>query len=224
MVEADLLGSYYLAQPTGLVERANLALERRVFGSLEAGAPNELLPAGVTGQWRDWTLPQGITTAEQAVGWQSVVRQGIWGPLRELDPVPGPMTTDDILITLPAQQVSDLPLGAYGDRSQVLLWTADERGVNFIPEQTAWPTSRVSTVDPSRTILSHTNISRGAYAGGEAWRTGPNELTITSASGAYGYSWQNPGTWVEGAARFEAVVDFLEDLGIDVVRMPFGAR
>jgi hypothetical protein len=109
-------------------------------------------------------------------------------------------------------------------RPPPILWTADDRGVNFVPEQTSWPTSRPSRLNPDMTIVSHTNLSGGAYAGGEAWRTGPNQLTTTSASGAYGYNWQKPATWAAGATRFEAVVRFLRDLGFDVTSLPFGTR
>jgi hypothetical protein len=66
MLEADVLGSYYVAQPTGLVDRANLAVDRHLFGSLETGVPSEFLPPSLTGQWRNWALPSGVTTLDQA--------------------------------------------------------------------------------------------------------------------------------------------------------------
>ena len=136
------------------------------------------------------------------------------------------MLPADRVVTVPADDLNSLPLGTRGDGQTVLLWTADDRGVNFVPEQTSWPTSRVSTLNPDTTIVSHTNLSRGAYAGGEAWRTGPDELTISSASGAYG---SNPRTLTaelleEGGARYEAVARFLADLGLDGTALPFGTR
>jgi hypothetical protein len=134
------------------------------------------------------------------------------------------MLPEELLTILPSDDFNRLPLGTPGDRQTVLLWTADERGINFVPEQTSWPTSRPSALSPDINIVSHTNLSDGAYAGGEAWRTAPNQMTITSASGAYGHSWQNPGTWADGAMRYEAVVQFLRDLGLDITSLPFGTR
>jgi hypothetical protein len=218
MVEADLLGTYAVARPTGLVDRANFALERRLFGSLEAGAPPEFLPPGITGQWRNWSMPLGTSSCDQALSWSGVQRYGLWGPNRPLEEIPGPLLPDSSLQTLPAEGLSDLPLGSPGDRQTVLLWTADERGVNFIPEQTLWPTSRG--------YVTHTNVSTSAYAGGEAWRTGPNSMLVTSSSGAYGASLRTltPAQLAEGASRFDAVIDFLQDLGLDVSSLPFGQR
>jgi hypothetical protein len=216
MVEADLLGSYYVARPTGLIDRANLAIERRLFGSLDAQVPPELLSPAVTGQWRNWEIPPGTATYEQALSWSGVRAYGLWGPNRLLDEIPGPMLPESSLQTLPADDLGRLPRGSPGDRGTVLLWTADDRGINIIPEQTEWATSRG--------VVSHTNISESAYAGGEAWRTGPDSLVVTSASGAYGANLRtlSPAQYAQGASRFDAVIDFLRSLDLDVTALPFG--
>jgi hypothetical protein len=66
MLEGDLAATYALARPTGIVNRLNWAIERHLFGSLEAGVPTEFLPPSVTGQWRNWNLPSGVTSLDLA--------------------------------------------------------------------------------------------------------------------------------------------------------------
>ena len=147
------------------------------------------------------------------------------GQLASGSPVPGPMLPADRVVTVPANDLNSLPIGTRGDGQSVLLWTADDRGVNFVPEQTSWPTSRVSRLNPDTTIVPHTNLSRGAFAGGEAWRTGPGQITITPASGAYGYNAGLAEPLLEEAGlRYDAAVEFLRDLGVDVTALPFGPR
>jgi hypothetical protein len=134
------------------------------------------------------------------------------------------MTKGD-LVTLPKRDINSLPIGEptnpatgfTGDPYTRLLWTADERGINFAVEMQPW--------DSSRGIPTHTNLSQRAYAGGEAWRTGPNQLTVTAASRAFGFN-DNLGAEMvaEAAERYEAVVQFLRSLGIDVTAIPFGQR
>lgn len=96
---------------------------------------------------------------------------------------------------------------------------------HFVPEQTSWPTSWPSMVNPHTAVVSHSKLSSSAYAGGEAWRTGPNQLTITSASGAFGYNRDLPASLLaQGGVRYNAVVDFLRCLGLDITAVPFGPR
>jgi len=229
MLEGDIAGTYAIARPTGIVDRINASLEQRIFGSPNWGMavelPAEFQPPGVTGQWQNWDLPSGVTTLEQAYGWQAISRIGQWAPNRALDAIPGPMLPAEQIVTVPAEDLNSLPLGSQGDGQTVLLWTADNRGVNFVPEQTSWPTSRTSRLNPDMTTVSHTNLSRGAYSGGEAWRTAEGQLTITPASGAYGYNRDLPASLLaEGGVRYNAVVEFLRSLGLDVTAVPFGPR
>jgi hypothetical protein len=70
------------------------------------------------------------------------------------------------------------------------------------------------------------NIGRGAYAGGESWRTGPDQLVLNPSSGAYSANLKilTMAQLLEGAARCEAVVEFMRSPGIDVTAIPFGLR
>jgi len=62
-------------------------------------------------------------------------------------------------------------------------------------------------------------------ATGEAWRTRPNQLTITPTSDAYGYNASLPAPLLlEAGLRYNAVVEFLCSLGLDVSTVPFGPR
>jgi hypothetical protein len=132
---------------------------------------------------------------------------------------------DGGLLTLPQGELNALPIGEptnpaaefAGDPNTRLLWTADERGVNFATEMQTW--------DSGRGIPAHTNLSEQAYAAGEARRTGPNQLTMTSASRAYGFNDRlGVELFAEAAARYESAVSLLRSLGIDVTALPFGLR
>ena len=129
------------------------------------------------------------------------------------------------LVILPQGDLNSLPIGAStnsaegfpGDPNTRLLWTADERGVNFALEMQPW--------DSGRGIPTHTNVSQQAYAAGEAWRTGPDQLTVTAASRAYGFNDKlGVEIFAEAAARYESAMNFLRSLGIDVKALPFGLR
>ena len=98
-----------------------------------------------------------------------------------------------------------------------LLWTFDERGVNFIEESKRW--------DSMRGIITHANISRQAYFGGEAWRTGENELTINGASRYFGYNRDFPVALIEEAEkRYKAAISRLQAQNLKVIARPLGTR
>jgi hypothetical protein len=95
-----------------------------------------------------------------------------------------------------------------------LLWTIDDRGAHFVLEQRPW--------NSSRGIVSHNNLSVQAYFGGEAWRTGHNEMTINAACRAFGYSRDHPAA--ENERRYAAAVKYLRDQGLKVNARPLGTR
>jgi len=227
MLEADVLGSYYVARPMGLVDSANLAIERRLFGSIEAGVPPEFLPASVTGQWRNWASPEWFRTADQAYDWASIQGYTLYGPNRDLPDPPGRLSTpeDGGILTVghgdinsfPIGEPSDPATGFTGDPHTRLLWTIDDRGVNFMLEDQPW--------DSGRGTPTHTNMSAQAYAAGEAWRTGPNRITVSAASRAFGFNDRlSPELFAEATARYEAAVRVMRSLGLDVTALPFGQR
>lgn len=90
------------------------------------------------------------------------------------------------------------------------LWTIDNRGINVAREQTPFATKRG--------FIVHSNISSAASIGGEAWFTGPGEVTINAGSGRYGY---NGGA--SGAQWLEAI-SYWRGLGYKVTRVPFKQR
>jgi len=185
-------------------------------------------PVGVIVDGSGRTIPQ----YEAPYSARSPQSYGLWGPNRPLDIPPGEMITPENappntrvtlpqgdINTLPAGQPSDPATGFWGDSSTKLLWTIDEQGAQFVVEDTPWPSS-------GREIPSHTNLSQQAYAGGEAWRTGPDQLRISAASRAFGNNPRglSPTLQVGAAARYNAAVQFLIDLGLDVEALPFGLR
>jgi hypothetical protein len=82
-------------------------------------------------------------------------------------------------------------------------------------------------------VPSHTNISDSAYFGGEAWRTGSNEVTINAASGAFGYNRRYAST-LSGEAleayeagmrtRFDQAAEYFRQLGFEVKQIPLTER
>jgi len=150
-------------------------------------------------------------------------------PQRPLDPVPGSYLTPEVdkFVTPGVHgDFSQYPLGARGDESTKLLWTIDDQGAHFVPENTLrW--------DSTRGRPSHTNISDSAYFGGEAWRTGPNEITINAGSGAFGYNrgYANKLTvkalddyMASMQARFDRAAEYFRQLGFDVKVIPLTER
>ncbi len=98
-----------------------------------------------------------------------------------------------------------------------LLWTVDDEGAHFVPESLPW--------DSMRGMPSHTSISDQAYFGGEAWRTGENELTINGASRAFGYNRDFPASLMaEGEKRYETASKFLRAMKLAVTARPLGTR
>ena len=158
-----------------------------------------------------------------------------WGPNRALDDPPGDMITPqnappntrvtlsgpqdaNLLNNLPSGRPSDPTTGDWGDQSTKLLWTIDDQGVHLVVEETPWPSS-------GRGIPSHTSLSQQAYAGGEAWRTGPNELRVSAASRAFGSNKVlSPDKLAEAEARYEAAIQYMRNLGLEVTALPFGQR
>lgn len=100
--------------------------------------------------------------------------------------------------------------GRHGDDATKYLWTIDERGINLALEKTPWPT-------PRRNIV-HTNLSSRASIGGEAWFGPGNTVTINAGSGRFG----------DGAgitqSQWTASVRYWQELGYDVIAIPFGSR
>jgi WXG100 family type VII secretion target len=149
-------------------------------------------------------------------------------PQRALDARPGPELTPDVdrFVTPGVHgDFNQYAIGTPGDFKTKLLWTIDDQGAHFVPEDMYWDTTRLRP--------SHTNISDKAYFGGEAWRTGPNEITINAASGAFGYS-QRVANSLTGEAveaykaamqvRFDQAAEYFRQLGFDVKTNPLTER
>lgn len=98
---------------------------------------------------------------------------------------------------------SDIPLNRY-------LYTIDNRGINIGWEATPFPTPRGNIV--------HSNLSSEAYIGGEAWFGPNNTVTINAGSGRFG----DGAGITEG--QWEAAIDFWENLGYNVIPVPYGQR
>jgi len=117
------------------------------------------------------------------------------------------------------------PFGTRGDLATKLLWTIDDFGAHFVPEGLQW--------DSSRGYPSHTNISPSAYSGGEAWRTGANEITINAGSSSFGYNAMYAETLsgqaleaykAEMQARFDRAAGYFRQLGFEVKVIPLTER
>jgi len=150
-------------------------------------------------------------------------------PQRALDPVPGTDLTPKVeeFVTPGVHgDFNDYPFGVRGDERTKLLWTIDDQGAHFVPENTLrW--------DSSRGRPSHTNISDAAYFGGEAWRTGPNEITINAGSGAFGYNRSVANSLTGEAlddylaatqARFDRAAEYFRELGFEVKQIGLAER
>jgi len=96
--------------------------------------------------------------------------------------------------------------GDYGDKNSKYLWTIDKRGINVIQESTAFPTPRGYVV--------HTNLSRNASLGGEAWFESPDTVSINPNSGRFGKA--------AGITREQwcAAIRYWEKLGYKVKPVP----
>jgi hypothetical protein len=150
-------------------------------------------------------------------------------PQRPMDAVPGSDLTPEVRQFVTPGVHGDFnqyPLGLRGDESTKLLWTIDDQGAHFVPENTLrW--------DSSRGRPSHTNVSDTAYFGGEAWRTGPNEITLNAGSGAFGYN-RNIANSLTGEAlddylaatqaRFDRAAEYFRQLGFEVKQIPLTER
>ncbi len=97
-----------------------------------------------------------------------------------------------------------------GDGVNKYLWTIDDRGVNIALESTPFPTPRGNIV--------HTNLSSAASIGGEAWFDSQNRVIVNAGSGRFG-----DGAGIT-ATNWDAAVSLWEDLGYDVIAVPFGSR
>jgi hypothetical protein len=120
------------------------------------------------------------------------------------------MTPADGLQSRSSGRFDDVVYGTHGDRATRYLYTIDERGINTAQESTPWPTPRGNIV--------HTNLSREASIGGEAWFGPNNTVTINAGSGRFG----------DGAgitpAQWDATADAWRSLGYTVVQVPYGSR
>jgi WXG100 family type VII secretion target len=155
-------------------------------------------------------------------GFDRLVRQ------RPLDPVPGSYLTPEVgrLVTPGVHgDFNQFSIGTRGDFDTKLLWTIDDQGAHFVPEHMLW--------DSTRKMPSHTNISDAAYFGGEAWRTGPNEVTINAGSGAFGYNRDYAKSLTGEAmeryvadmqARFDRAAEYFRQLGFEVRTIPLTER
>ena len=150
-------------------------------------------------------------------------------PQRALDPDPGPKLTQEVEQFVTPNIHGDFTqyeFGIRGDAKTKLLWTIDEHGAHFVPEYgVEWP--------GTRGFPSHTNISETAYFGGEAWRTGPNEITINAGSGAFGYNRIYAKTLgIEDLTayvtvmqqRFDQAAEYFKQLGFEVKVIPLTER
>jgi hypothetical protein len=137
------------------------------------------------------------------------------GPLR--GPARTPLANEDLPIGpeqgLQSRQsgvFDNVVEGQHGDAASKYLWTVDERGINIAPEATPWPTPRGNIV--------HTNISDEASIGGEAWFGPNNTVTINAGSGRFGDGANiTPNQW-------DAAIRYWQDIGYEVVAIPFGER
>jgi hypothetical protein len=145
-----------------------------------------------------------------------------------LDPVPGSDLTPKVeeFVTPGVHgEFTQYQLGTRGNPDTKLLWAIDDQGAHFVPERMDW--------DSTRGVPSHTNLSGTAYFGGEAWRTGPNEITINAGSGAFGYnrevakglSGETLDAYLAGMqARFDRAAEYFRQLGFEVKQIPLTER
>ena len=147
--------------------------------------------------------------------WGRIVGNRGTGPLRpsarELLPNEGTLIgTEQGLQSRSSGLFDDVIQGAHGDDATKYLWTIDERGINTALEQTPFPTPRGNIV--------HTNLSSRASIGGEAWFGPNNTVTINAGSGRFG----------DGAgitqSQWSAAVRYWQDLGYEVIPIPYGSR
>ncbi len=149
-------------------------------------------------------------------------------PQRPLDAVPGSKLTPEVeeFVTPGVHgDFNQYSVGTPGEQQTKLLWTIDDQGAHFVPERMDW--------DSSRKVPSHTNISDSAHFGGEAWRTGPNEITINAGSGAFGYNARYADSLTGEAlesyraamqARFDRAAEYFKGLGFEVNLIPLTER
>ena len=105
----------------------------------------------------------------------------------------------------------DVAVGNKGDHETTYLWTIDDRGVNLIREKTPFDTDRGNVV--------HTNLSKRAAIGGEAWFVGDGRtVIINGGSGRFG----------DGAGisrqQWENAAKQWESLGYEVQAVEYGSR
>jgi RHS repeat-associated protein len=133
-------------------------------------------------------------------------------------PARPPEKYEDILIsskeglqTTTSGQFQNVTRGTHGDPRTTYLWTVDQRGLNLALERTPFSTPRGYIV--------HSNLSKEASIGGEAWFVGENEVVINAGSGRFGAG--------QGGATLEqwkAAIEFWERLGYKVRAITFGNR
>lgn len=104
----------------------------------------------------------------------------------------------------------DVVLGTHGDDATKYLWTIDQGGVNAALESTPFLTPRGNIV--------HTNLSKRASIGGEAWFESADTVIINAGSGRFGDR--------AGITRtqWEAAIQYWKSLGHKVKAIPYGSR
>lgn len=137
------------------------------------------------------------------------------GPARRLDINEGILIGEELgLQTRTQSHFEGVKIGTAGEKETMYLWTIDKRGLNIALETTAFPTPRGNIV--------HSNISSEAAIAGEAWFTGPGEVTINSNSGRFGMTPEgNGGASLE---QYNAAISFWKSLGYKVKPKKFGEK
>ena len=133
------------------------------------------------------------------------------------DPARSLLKNEDVLIdakhglqSRTTSRFDDVTTGSHGAPESKYLWTIDERGLNVALEKTPFPTPRGNIV--------HTNLSRRASIGGEAWFESTDTVVINAGSGRFGdAAGITPKQWAAG-------IRYWEDLGYKVKSIPFGSR
>lgn len=107
-------------------------------------------------------------------------------------------------------QFKDVKLSSGRGATGRYLWTIDRRGINIALERT--PVGRSKEI-------KHTNLSRRASIGGEAWFVGKNHVVINGGSGRFG-----DGNIQVSKKNFHRAVEAWRHLGYNVTVVPFNAR
>jgi hypothetical protein len=98
----------------------------------------------------------------------------------------------------------------------------DSRGARWA-KQHYYPYGEAVAV--AGTLPTNYQFTRGkAFAGGEFWRTGENEITVNAGFGAFGYNYKQPDLIAQAIQRYDTAVSFFRELGLTVTAIPAGKR